>query len=235
MISCLPLFRPALRVAVVGLAFFALQLTARGERPVAPQLLPEGTLVMVRVADTPDLITKFRETAMGRMTQDEQVSPLVNQLYGTLQEAWTQIEERVGLPLDELLKIPQGEICVAIVSQGDAAPAIVLLLDVKDQVVNANKLLDKGEAFIVEQGGSKESETIEDVKVNIFKTPDGQSVAQFEKDGTIVLTTNKEVVKPLLQAWNGTGEAKTLADNEKFNSIMNRCGGGKVERPRAPV
>ena len=52
----------------------------RAERPVAPKLLPESTLAMLRVADAQELNTKFRDTAMGRMLQDEKIAPLVSQL-----------------------------------------------------------------------------------------------------------------------------------------------------------
>jgi hypothetical protein len=188
---------------------------------------------MLRVADAQELNTKFRDTAMGRMLQDEKIAPLVSQLYGSLQEQFAQIEERIGLPLDKILKIPQGEICVAVVpQQGEGPPAVVLLVDVKDQILNVNKLLEKGEAAIVENGGTKTTEVVENVKLNIYSGPGGNSVVQFEKDGTIVITTSKDLVKPLLAAWSGNTEEKSLADNTKFNSIMSRCGGSKDDRPQ---
>ena len=47
----------------------------------------------VRVADSQDLIAKFKETATGRMFQDPQIAPLVMQLYGSVEEQWKEIEE----------------------------------------------------------------------------------------------------------------------------------------------
>ncbi len=214
-------------VLVAGLATLA-----RAERAVAPKLLPEGTLAYVRITDMQDMVAKFQETASGRMFQDENIAPLVKQLYGSVEEQWKQIEDRVGLPLTELLKIPQGEVCVAVVPAGAGPPAIVIIVDVKDKILSVNKLLEKGEALITENGGTKTSEVINDVKLNIYTGPGGQSVAQFEKDGTLVITSSKDLVKPLLTAWSGNGEEKSLADNVKFNSIMSRCSGSKDERPQ---
>jgi hypothetical protein len=205
---------------------------ARGERAVAPKILPEETLAYFRAADMQDLVAKFKETATGRMFRDENIAPLVGQLYGSVEEQFKQIEDRVGVPLGDLLKIPQGEVCFAVVPQGDGMPAVLLLVDVKDQIPSVNKLLEKGEALLTENGGSKSSEVISDVKVNIYTGAGGVSVVQFEKDGTLVIATRKEVVQPLLAAWTGNSAEKSLADNPKFNSIMSRCAGSKDERPQ---
>ncbi|MFN0020539.1 MAG: hypothetical protein ACKVP0_19955 [Pirellulaceae bacterium] len=207
---------------------------AKAERPVAPKLLPEGTLAYLRIADVQDMVAKFKDTATGRMFQDENIAPLVKQLYGSVEEQWKQIEDQVGLPLNDILKIPQGEICVGVVPMGEGTPAIVIIVDVKDKILSVNKLLEKGEALLTENGGTKTSEVISDVKVNVYTGPGGNTAIQFEKDGTLVLASNKDVVKPLLAAWNGEAkeDEKSLADNVKFNSIMSRCSGSKDERPQ---
>ncbi len=80
------------------------------EHPAAPNLLPERTVVLVRVRDVPDSIEKFKQTAFGRMIQDEQVGPLVSKLYSSANEAYKQVEEQVGVPLERLLAIPQGKL-----------------------------------------------------------------------------------------------------------------------------
>src|SRR5262245_65931639 len=121
---------------------------ATADHPVAPKLLPERTLALLRVTDTPLLIERFRETAIGRIGRDEELKPLVSKLYATVQELWGEIEDRVGLPLDQLLKIPQGEISLALVAPPEQSPAVVVLLDVKDQLPQAKKLLERGEQFL---------------------------------------------------------------------------------------
>ncbi|MCE9525988.1 MAG: hypothetical protein K8R36_08040, partial [Planctomycetales bacterium] len=205
---------------------------ARAERPVGPKLLPEGTLAYLRIADVQEMVAKFKDTATGRMFQDENIAPLVKQLYGSVEEQWKQIEDRVGLPLNDILKIPQGEICVGLVPMGEGPPAIVIIVDVNDHILSVNKLLEKGEALLTENGGTKTSEVISDIKVNIYTGPGGNTAIQFEKDGTLVLASNKDLVKPLLAAWSGDTAEKSLADNVKFNSIMSRCSGSKDERPQ---
>jgi hypothetical protein len=201
------------------------------DHPPAPELLPETTIALVRIADTQQMLVKFRETSMGKMSQDKQIQPLLSQVYIAAQDAWKQVEERVGVPLDRILRVPQGEIFVAAVPLEEGPPGIIALIDTRDQAATARKLLESGERALLENGGEKTSETIEQTSVTIYRLPDGQSVAQFEKDGTFVLTNQKVLVAPLLKAWAGQPEGKTLADNEKFVSIMNRCGGADEVRP----
>jgi hypothetical protein len=203
----------------------------RAEHPPAPELFPESTLAMVRIADTQQMLEKFRETAMGKMSQDEQIRPLVSQVYTAAQDAWKQIEDRVGVPLDRILKVPQGEICIAVIPMEEGPPGVIALLDTREQVTTAKTLLGRGEQLLLENGGSKATETIEQLEVTIYTTPDGVNIGQFEKDGTFVLTTQKAFIAPLLKAWAGKPEGKRLSENEKFVSIMNRCGGAGENRP----
>jgi hypothetical protein len=222
-----------LRFCCLGLTAAVLLLApaARAERPTAPKLLPEKTLAYFRVTDTPLLVERVRETALGRMVQDEQVRPLVSQLYASVQNAWKNIEDRVGLPLDELLRIPQGEICVGFVAPPERPPGLVVLLDVKAQGPAFQKLLAKGEDLLRENGGMKGSEKIAGVEVDSYTGPDGNTVFLVDHEGTIVLASSKDVMEHTLKAWTGNVE-RTLADNSSFNSIMSRCAGAVDDPPQ---
>jgi len=211
---------------------------ALAERPSAPKLLPERTLAYLRVSDTPTLVERFKETSLGRIVQDEQMRPLVSQLYASVQNAFKQIEDRVGLPLNELLKIPQGEICVAFVAPPEQAPGVVILLDVKDQLPAFYKLLGRGEEFLTDSGGSKTEEKLGDQPVSVFTGRGGNSVYLHEREGTILVASTRPLMEYTLKTWSGTAvdskgaSDKTLADNNSFNSIMSRCAGAADDPPQ---
>jgi hypothetical protein len=209
----------------------ASQAAALAERPSAPKLLPEKTLAYFRVTDTPLLVERAQETAIGRMVRDEQIRPLVAQLYASVENLWKNIEDRVGLPLGELLKIPQGEICVAFVAPPEKAPGLVVLLDVKNSLPAFEKLLAKGEDLLEENGGLKSTEKIADDMVTTYSGPGGNTVFLIEREGTILLASSKEIMEHTLRAWAG-GVEKTLADNNSFNSIMSRCAGAVDDPPQ---
>ncbi|QDU26943.1 hypothetical protein ETAA8_20270 [Anatilimnocola aggregata] len=207
-------------------------LPAQAQRPVAPKLLPEQTLGYFRILDTPQLIERFRETSLGRMGADEQIKPLVSEFYAALQELWGNIEDRVGLPLDQVLSVPQGEICIAFISVPEGPTGLVIIIDVKDRLLNARKLLEKGEIFAAENQITKTTEKLDGYDIHLFANQNGRTQAvQLERDGTIVITSGKNVMKLLLDAWDGKLE-KTLADNDRFNTIMNRCQGTPDDPPQ---
>ncbi len=206
------------------------------ERPSAAKLLPEGTLALVRVADSRELVKRFNDTAMGRIGQDDQIRPLVGELYGTLGQAFAQIEDEVGLPLEKILVLPQGEMCFAVTAPPSGPPALFLMIEAGDQMPSINKLLDKVAERAAEQGIEKTTEIIGEVKLTTFKfgRRDREQMIYFEKDGVLVAATDLDLLKHVLLAWDGKlpVDQKTLADDQKFTTVMNRCLGAKDDPPQ---
>jgi hypothetical protein len=219
-------------VFIFGLLTLGMDRPAVAQRPSAPNLLPEKTLAYFRVTDAQLLVERFRETAMGRIVQDEQVRPLVSGLYSSAQNAFKQIEDRVGLPLDQLLRIPQGEISVAFVAPPERAPGAIFLIDVKSQLPQFERLLERGEDFLQENGGTKASEKIAGENVDVYSGQGGNSVFMHIREGTVLVTTSKELMESTLKAWSGDSKDKALADNDRFNSIMSRCAGSVDDPPQ---
>jgi hypothetical protein len=215
----------------VALGCWLLAANAWADRPTAPYLLPESTLAYARIGDVPTLLERIKETSLGRMASDKDMQPLVEQLYGSAQNAWTQIEDRVGLPLNELLQVPQGEVCLAFVAIPDQQPGVVLIFDIKDQAERAEKLLAKGEELLADRGVTKASDEIAGQQVSIYTGPDGNGICRFEREGTLVVSTSRELTRLVVLAWDGKAE-KTLVDNAKFTSIMSRCGGAVDDPPQ---
>ena len=220
---------------------FALAITAsslvmgssvRAERPVAANLLPDQTLVYLQARSVPDLIEAFRETAMGRITSDEKIRPFVAHLYDSVLDAYTQIEERIGLPLAELIRLPQGELCFAVVAKEQGNPEVVLMLDVGNQAAQAETLLKRLDEVLLAAETSRVVENVGDVQLDIYEFPGRRRrLVVFEKDNTVVLTSNADLSKQLLDVWSGNEELLTLSENRKFKTIMSRCGGDKDEQP----
>lgn len=210
----------------------ALAPAALAARPPAPRLLPHNTVALVSVADAPELGKRFMNTAMGRMSQDPQLKPLVGRLYGSLTEAVAAARDRLGLSLPELLAIPQGEVTVAVVAPEEALPAIVALVDAREQIANARKLVERITARMDESGIRHYEETLAGTKLTIYEGPGaGRRTVFLEKDATIVVGTDVQVVKGLLALWNG-GKGKTIADNPNFTAVMRRCRGAQDEQPQ---
>lgn len=209
-------------------------LPALSARPTAPRLLPQKTLLYLRVNNVVDLIDRFKETSMGQITQDAKIRPLIEQLYGDALKAFSSVEDEVGLSLEQLLKLPQGEACLALVSSESGTPMLMLLLDVGEQMPEAEKLLTKMEEAIIADGGSKTSENVGDTEITTYRSPGEDPFSVFMREGTVVACTNTLLSKQLLEVWDEAAPSnfRSLAENRKFTAIMRRSAGAEGARPQ---
>lgn len=82
--------------------------------PGAPRLLPSDTLVYVRLDNANDLRDQMSESSIGQMINDPKMRPFADEFYATARELFDMISEQVGVNLDELLAIPQGQVAFAL-------------------------------------------------------------------------------------------------------------------------
>ncbi|MEM6689717.1 MAG: hypothetical protein AAF664_09840 [Planctomycetota bacterium] len=81
----------------------------------APHLLPVDTMAYVRIADLMEAREMFGETSVGRMMNDPQIAPIMSDTYSVLRDGFEKIGQQIGLSLDDILDIPQGQIAIAAV------------------------------------------------------------------------------------------------------------------------
>ncbi len=219
-------------VCLLGVSVAAPRYVA-AERPTAPYLLPSNTLAYVRIANVPEMIEKFRDTAMGRISADEKVQPFVGDLYRSAIEAFSRVEDRVGLPLDELLAIPQGEFCLAIVPPDQGQPQFVALIDVADHWPAAERVIENAELALADQGATRTTQLVGEIEVVTYEFPgDRQRRLVFcEREGLLLIASDDELAKQILRVWD-TQDVASLADNRTFTAIMKRSMGFKDERPQ---
>lgn len=219
---------------------------AMGQRPVTPTLLPDTTVGMIRINNVPELIEKSREGNLGRMLADPEIAPFAKNLYGSGADAFKQVEEAIGVSLDDLLSLPQGEICVALCSTPDGPPAFVLLFEAVNKLDVFDKLVERAEKEILKEGGdfTKKSESVGTTEITVLKNKkEGEpDIVYFKKEGVFSVVTNIELAKNMLSIWEGiplpppkneNGEksadakpavATPLASDKIYNAVMSRCG-----------
>lgn len=218
----------ALGCSILNTAF-----AEEAERPGAPHLLPAETLAYLRVANVPELVEKFRDTATGRIAADQQVKPFVSDLYSSAAEAFQIVEERVGVPLHELLAIPQGELCLALVAAEQGPPQVVAFFDVGDHLFAAEQVIESAETALATQGATRTTKLVDKTEIVIQTMPGDRQrrVAYFVRDEVIGVSSDEEVLAQILAVWDGD-EVNSLADNRTFTAIMKRSVGFKEEPPQ---
>lgn len=91
---------------------------ADAPRPGAPHLFPDNTLAYARIDDAKQFKEAMSESSIGRMLNDPELRPFVSDVYGAAAELFDQISDQFDVSLDELLKIPQGEVAIAVIPLG---------------------------------------------------------------------------------------------------------------------
>ncbi len=188
------------------------------ERPSAMKLFPEDTLLFVRVRNAKEFGERIRDSSTGRMVRDPQVQPLIEDLYGKAGDLYAEKAEAfMGVSWEDLQKLPQGEVAFAIVARPGAKPAFLLLVD-QGEGTAAKKLLERGLEVVAEKGGDFSSEKIGDVEVTVVRDPENadRMFGLFERENTIVVATDPNVLRNVLWHWDNvagdeTGEAASAA------------------------
>ena len=228
----------------------------------APKLFPEKTLLYLRVDDVAELKKDLERSSLGKLAADDQIRPILSEFYGSLVQTTEQMQEAIGLNLDELLSIPTGEMAIALLPGGSAAkierrrarenksennegeareevsvrvnrPIVAALLDAGDEISSIKVLLAR-----IEEAAENlihEEKAIDRLTLHRYRNPERsrEQFAYFIDDGVIVACTDVGYAELLAEKWLGQLEdAETLAENKKFTSIMSRCVGTEGERPQ---
>ena len=213
---------------------FGNQLTA--QRPTAPKLLPYNTVAYFRIANLPEFKAKLSETSIGKIGNNEDIQSLMSSFYEEFLTAYPEIEEELGMPLDELLDLPQGEVCVAVAVTDTGSVMFFLLVDFGDRIATTDKLLGRLDELVLAAGGSVEKEMVSETEVIVYDNPiDDNSPEVIIKDGTLVVTTNRLMTEHVVAHWEGTAtaEQRTFSQNRKFTAIMRSSVGTEEARPHA--
>ena len=122
--------RAALRFALsgsLGLAIVAASAPA-GHAAVEPEkVLPDSTLFFFKVKNAAEFRDGFAQSQFGQLLADPAVKPLKDDVLKKLEQQSKALKDKFGVTLDELVKLPQGPVHVAIVTKtGGRVPIAVL-------------------------------------------------------------------------------------------------------------
>lgn len=235
-------FAPQRRLVATLVAGLCLMVgAARAADPVSnDKRLPQDTLIYFTVNNVNDFKEKFSGTQFGKLLKDDSMADFLAQFEEPLKAISSEVEDKTGVGLMDILSIPSGEVSFA-VSYSDGNPvSIILMLDYGDSQETVEKLIKKATEAAEEEGGKSSEEEIDDVKV-ITLTPPGEeseeteegdaaagieqsfkSVSYAMKDSTLVISNQVSAIKGLLERWDGSSDSG-LASAASYKLIMQKC------------
>jgi len=230
----IPVFSKGLALLALGTCLtFWNPSAALGQRPSAPRLFPEKTLLYVRVDDTRELKDKLSQTSMGKLGEDPQLKPIISTFYATFSQLVQGMQNVVGVNLDELLSIPNGELAIALVPS-KTQPIFCGLIEAGEELPALELMVGRLEERLQSQGSEKTSKEIGKISVTQFRGGSrGRELGYFVDSGVLVFASTPDQAETLAQIWQGSGiDHKPLSENREFTSILSRCVGSAGERPQ---
>lgn len=205
------------------------ELATRGQVS-AERRLPPKVFAYVSVPSVERLKGQWGATQFGKLLADPGLAEFRLDLEKQIAGAAEEIERNLGIPLENLLAIPSGEITFAVAQPADSI-AIVALLDFGRSRADVDKLLEKAEADLKTRNAERSSSEFEGTQVITWKIPaeggeeapaDGGKFSYFIKDTHFAVASDTAMLEAILARWNGRHE-QTFADNELHRYIQSRC------------
>ena len=99
-------------------AVFSPVARAADEDNYAEHLLPPETLLFFSIPSVPDLVEQCQDSTLGQLWAEPKLQPFLKSIKSKVQEAFKEhVEGELGVSLDELLDLPQGEFTIAILEK----------------------------------------------------------------------------------------------------------------------
>ncbi|MBX3441825.1 MAG: DUF3352 domain-containing protein [Planctomyces sp.] len=196
---------------------------AAAEAPPTDQLLPPETYVFVTCPSVETLKERFNESSTGRLWQDRSMAAFREHIEAQKETLEKEFQDRVGLPLMQVLALPKGETTFA-VARGDANQlGSILIADVGEEHDGLEAVLDRIDEALKDAGGEHSTENVNGVELQLFtrRPTEGEpdTMGYYTRETLVVFSTSVALLKGSLSRWDDTSAA-TFSQNEVYRTIV---------------
>ncbi|NBW96790.1 MAG: hypothetical protein EBR28_08680 [Planctomycetia bacterium] len=202
-------------------------------------IFPATTRAWLSVADPQAFQESFDRTQYGLLLKDPVMKPFVDGFRAQLRSAGRQRLGRLGLSLEDLEKVPGGEIALAAIEPTPGVLAAILLVDTTGHEAETQALLEQVEKRLGEQKATKSAGPTAGMQV--FKLPPEpndvaakpRQVAIVHGGGALVVGDSPAVVSQIVATLK-QGRKDSLASLPAYQAVVARCG-KQVPASSAPL
>jgi hypothetical protein len=155
-------------------------------------LLPSTTRAFLCVPSVKTLEERWNKTQLGQLAKDPVMKPFIDDLRQQIDERWSDIHERLGVTIEDLLQVAGGELALAAVQTAEGGPAIALVADTTGNQKKAQDLLARISKNLTRASAKHERIQVEGAAVDLFTLPPDEYL-RLPKE---VAKSPKEVSKP---------------------------------------
>jgi len=231
-------------VAVIALPVWLGTEARAGSFAASETILPATTRGWISVANPQVLQESFDGTQYGQLLKDPVMKPFIDGFRAQLRSAGKQRLGKLGIALEDLEKVPGGEIALAALEPTPGTLASILLVDTTGHDAETKALLDQIDRRLLEQKATKMAATAAGTTVYQLPPDAGASdrgtgagrqrqVAIHSAPGKLVVGDSPAVVGQVV-ATLGQGRKDSLASLPAFQAVAARCG-KQVPASAAPL
>jgi hypothetical protein len=219
------------RLATFGLIGLSGLLAASAAPAAAPaeKTLPDTTLVLVKIEDASQLREAFQASSLGQLLADPALQPLKDDIANKLKDADAKVRAKIGLTIGELLRLPQGELSLAVIAtEGGAQPVAVLLsADAGEKQARMDELMARLTELAREDQAQVSTEEFKGSTLHILKSAkeedrDDPPIVWTRAGSIFRLSTSVEALKDVLA--KADGREDSLASKKSFQDVSQKVG-----------
>lgn len=219
--------RSPIRV-LAGSALLGILATAAPSAAQVPDenALPGSTLAIVKVKSTSDLREALGNSQFGRLLADPAMEPLLEDISTRLDDLNTQLKQRIGVTLKELVETPQGPAWLAVTrAEAEIPVAAILVADAGENAERMDEIMTKGtEQLEQEAGGQARTEEFQGATLHIIQPPaeDSPPLVWASEGSVYFIGVGVDAMKDLLA--NADGREDSLAAGANYQAIGEKLG-----------
>ena len=203
------------------------QVARADENAIGEKLLPKDTLLFFTIPDVSEFKDQWDKSSSGALFRDDELKPFLDDVKKKIEELSQKVQDELGVSIDDLLELPDGEITFALLEKPARKLSVVLMINYGDSKETVEKLLKKMHEAL-ESEAEHSTEDVKDVEVNVFTFKDSpaenpfKTMAYFNDSSYLVFSSEVAALKEVLDRWEGDSD-DTLANNDIFKYCMDRC------------
>jgi len=200
--------------------------------PPSETIFPATTRLWVSVPDMPKFRERFDRSPYGQLLADPGMKPFVAELREQISKSGRQRLQKLEITLEDLERIPGGEVAVAAIESAPGSLATVLLVDTTGREAEARELVDAIAKRLIARRAVAVKIEGAPPQLSAYQLPDdpqdervkrGRRVAFALAPSALVVGDDPQQVGQAFAVLKG-GRADSLAAAPAFRVVMDRCG-----------
>ena len=137
--------------------------------PPGEFLFPDTTRGFIAITNFDTLSENFDKTQLGKLAADPKMEAFTKDVRRQFDNRWSAVHARLGLTLDDLKEVSNGEVCIGLIEPVENTSALAIVIDASGKLDKARALMDRVKKNLTDQGGKRTVLKVEECPDAVIK------------------------------------------------------------------